>query len=96
MDSRDWEKLYVEVVHRLLLVAMPEAACRVLQDSSHTKMLIDEHQVDVPALYFKQQSHSDLPYFAETMRQVRRSGSLQLARTLSSSIGRYRISIGQY
>ena len=46
-------------------------------------MLIDEHQVDVPALYFKQQSHSDLPYFAETMRQVRRSGRAQLMQVMT-------------
>ena len=81
----DWDRVYAEAVNRLIMVASPEAACRVLQDQTKHKFLVDEHQVDVPGVYFKEQAHSDLPSFADNMRTVRRPGRPQLQQIMTFS-----------
>ena len=55
-------------MRRLLWTATPEAACRVLRNPAHQKCLADEHRVDVPRAYFKEQRHSNLPAYATHMR----------------------------
>ena len=55
------------------------------QDENKHKFLVDEHQVDVPRVYFQEQAHSDLPSFAENMRVTRRSGRPQLQQIMTFS-----------
>jgi hypothetical protein len=79
----DMDKLYLEALWRLLLIATPDAASRVLQDEERRKLLTEEFQADVADTYFRQQSHSDLPGFVESLRKVRRDGRPQLMQVMT-------------
>ena len=62
----DWDELYSEAVARLLLASTPEAACRILQSKAQHAALLQGHGVDVPAIYFGEQRHSNLHAFASS------------------------------
>ena len=80
-----WERVYQEAVARLLWVATPEVACTLLQDPAKQRKLLEENGVDVSEVYFKTQSHSNLPTFVERMREVRREGKPRLTQLMTYS-----------
>ena len=48
----------------------------MLRNPAQQKCLCEEHQVDVPSVYFKEQRHSNLPAYATLMREQQQGGSL--------------------
>ena len=69
-EPLEYEQLYQEAVRRLLLLATPEAVCRVLQDPVQHRTLMEDHRVDATAIYFEEQCHSDLPSVTGDSRKV--------------------------
>jgi hypothetical protein len=70
----DLDKLFHEAIYRLLWTATPEAACRVAKDEAQMKALRERCGVNVPEVYFAQQSHSHLASYCERMRALRKPG----------------------
>jgi MoxR-like ATPase len=75
--SLDMDKVYDEAVYRLMWAATPEAVCRVAKNDEQLKRLREQFRVDIPRLYFSQQSHSNLPAYCDRMRELRKPGKPQ-------------------
>eukprot|EP00468_Gymnochlora_sp_CCMP2014_P001514 CAMPEP_0167741726 /NCGR_PEP_ID=MMETSP0110_2-20121227/1016_1 /TAXON_ID=629695 /ORGANISM="Gymnochlora sp., Strain CCMP2014" /LENGTH=5340 /DNA_ID=CAMNT_0007625809 /DNA_START=69 /DNA_END=16091 /DNA_ORIENTATION=- len=56
-----------ECIQRLLWLATPESACRVMSLRSRNIALQQKHGIDVVETYFKKQYHSDFISFADEM-----------------------------
>ena len=57
--------------------------CRVARSPEQTRALRERCGVDVPGVYFGQQSHSDLPGFCEAMRELRRPNKPHLTSVMT-------------